>query len=164
MRSTRRILFLVLATAIAASACGDKLLHLSRMHRALAMHGSVVVYSRPNSLLGNAASLRLESAFQKAGHSVRLISNDRELDAAIRWSPPDVVIVDIADIAAVRELALVRDTVVPVVASTDRQVLHDAKRQYPAVIQSPAKPGKFVDAVDQAIDAKMARQDFQSHR
>jgi len=163
MKSASAVTALVLAGAISALACGDKLLHLSRIHRsAAAMHGSVVVFSRPDSLLANAASMRLDAALQKAGHTLRLVSSDRELAAAIRSSAPDVVIADIADVATVKRLASAKEIVVPVVANSDREALHAAKNQFAAVIPSPAKPGRFVDAVEDAMAARLTRQETDS--
>jgi DNA-binding NtrC family response regulator len=152
---------MVLSAAIAVSACGDKLLHLNRIHRmrAAAVSGSVVVFARPNSLLGNAANFHLERAFKDEGLGLRLVSTDRELAELIQSGKADVVIVDIADKDVVQRMASPTSLlVVPVVAKGDAKGEADAKH-FSAVIKSPAKSGKFVDAVDRAVDAQWAQQE-----
>jgi len=156
MRLASKIAFLVLTTAVAASACGDKLLHLSRIHRfhALASNGSVILFARPNSLLENAASFHLERAFKDEGLSLRLVRTDRELEEAIESGKVDVVIVDIADRDVVRRVTSSAPVlVVPVIAKGDANGEADAKH-FSAVIKTPAKSGKFVDAVDRAVGAQ----------
>src|SRR4051812_4223747 len=154
MKRTTAVALIAVAisfSAVAASACGDKLLHLSRIHRSHAFSntGSIVVFARPNSLLENAANIHLASAFQDAGHKLLLVNTDRELTQAIQSGVADVVIVDIADAALAQRLASTSPTttVIPVIAKGDRQSESDAKH-YVAVIKSPAKSGRFVDAVD----------------
>ena len=161
MKSTSAIALLVMTTAIGASACGDKLLHLSRIHRLhpSSVTGSVVVFAKPNSLLENAASFHLEKAFKDEGLGVRLVSTDRELMDLIQSGKADVVIVDIADTDAVQRLTSAAPLlVVPVIAKGDTKGEADAKH-FSSVIKSPAKSGKFVDAVDRAVDAQWALQE-----
>ena len=161
MKLTSAITLGVLSTAIAASACGDKLLHISRIHRSHtpAANGLVVVFARPNSLLENAAGFHLEKAFKDEGLGLRLVSTDSQLEEVIRSGKADVVIVDIADKDVVRSLASSTPLlVVPVIAKGDPKGEADAKH-FSAVIKSPAKSGKFVDAVDRAVDAQWAQQE-----
>ena len=98
------LVFLVLLSAPGASACGDKLLHLSRIHRphSATTSVSVVLYSRPESLLQDAASLSLSKAFRDAGHRLQLVSTERELAAAIQSGAADVLIMDMSDAPRVR--------------------------------------------------------------
>ena len=150
----------VLLAAITASACGDKLLHLSRIHhlRAMSSNGAVVIFSRPGSLLENVASLHLDKVFQEEGYHLVLVNTDSELALAIQAGVANVVITDIADTPRLARLASPAPLmVIPVVAKGDQELELDS-RQYPAVIRSPAKAGKFVDALDRAIDSKSARQ------
>ena len=160
MKSTRLVLF-VLASAIASFACGDKLLHLSRIHRLhpSTVEGAVVVFARPNSLLDNAASLHLEKAFKDEGLAVRLVSSEDELAEIVQSGKAVVVIVDISDKDVIQRLpAATSLLVVPVIAKGDLASQADAK-QFPAMIKSPAKSGKFVDAVDRAVDAQWDKQE-----
>jgi hypothetical protein len=152
------VLLFVSLAALGASACGDKLLHLSRIHRrnTFSGNGTVVVFSRPSSLLENAASINLAKAFQDAGLKLRLVNSERELADAIHFGVADVLIVDFADVGLVQRLtATTPPLVVPVIAKGDHKSEADAKH-YVAVIKSPAKSGKFVDAVDRVFDADWA--------
>jgi hypothetical protein len=158
-KTTAFVSIFILLTTLGAGACGDKLLHLSRIHRrnALPGNGTVVVFSRPNSLLENAASINLAKAFQDVGLKLRLVNSERELEEAIQFGFADVVIVDFADVGLVHRLSSnTSPLVVPVIAKGDVKSESDAKH-YVAVIKSPAKSGKFVDAVDRAFDADWAR-------
>jgi hypothetical protein len=160
MKVFQAVPLLVLTIAVSASACGDKLLHLSRIHRSHAPAGNamVVVFARPNSLLENAASFHLERAFKQEGVVLRLVSTDSELAEVLQSGKADVAIVDIADKDLVRKLASAASLlVVPVVAKGDSKGEADAKH-FAAVIKSPAKSGRFVDAVDRAVDAQWAQQ------
>jgi hypothetical protein len=154
------LVFLVLLSAPGASACGDKLLHLSRIHRPHSAYASVsvVLFSRPDSALEEATTLPLAKAFRGAGHRLQLVASERELIAAIKSGAADVVIVDMADVPLVRAMdppaALLLVPMVPKHAGRS----DSTAKAYDAVIQSPAKPGKFVDAVDRALDAQWARQ------
>jgi hypothetical protein len=150
----------ILFAAITASACGDKLLHLSRIHRlrVTAGNGAVVIFSRPGSLLENVASLHLDKAFQEEGYHLLLVNNDRELALAIQSGVANVVITDVADVPLLQGMTSpAAYMVIPAVAKGDRHGGIDAA-QYPAVIRAPAKPVAFVDALERAFDSKWARQ------
>jgi len=150
----------VLLASVAASACGDKILHLSRIHRlrALSSNGAVVIFSRPGSLLENVAGLHLDRVFQEEGYHLILVNTDRELALAIQSGVANVVITDLADAPLLQRLSSpARLMVIPVIAKAGQDRDIDS-RQYPAVIRAPAKAGKFVDALDRALDSKWARQ------
>jgi DNA-binding NtrC family response regulator len=154
------LVVLVLLSGEGASACGDKLLHLNRIHRlhAIGINSTVLIFSRPNSLLEAASGMKFEKAFRDEGYSLLLVNNDRDLAMALQSGAANVVIADIADAAAVRNMkAAAPLQIIPVVAKGDLKSESDAKR-YPAVIKSPAKPGKFLDAIDRTFDSNWARQ------
>lgn len=150
----------VLIAAITASACGDKLLHLNRIHRlhSMSSNGAVVIFSHPGSLLENVASLHLDKVFLEEGYHPVMVNSDRELALALQAGVASVVIADLRDTALLGRLSSPAPLIViPVVARDDRKSEIEA-RQYPAMIKSPAKAGKFVDALDRAFDSKWARQ------
>jgi DNA-binding NtrC family response regulator len=144
---------LILLSATAAFACGDKLLHLQRIHRGKAASVSVVIFSRPDSLLQDAATPQLIRAFQGEGHKLTFVKSDRDLRAALEAGVADVVIVDVADAGLLTDTRVEAVSVIAVVAKSDRQGVATAKR-YAAVLKSPAKPDNFLDAVDRALDAR----------
>ena len=148
---------LVLGTP-AMLACGDKLLHLSRIYR---HHGSadstVAVFARQNSLLDNVAALKLDKAFHDEGYKLLLINSDRDLEMAVQAGAADIIIADIADAGAIQQTAsAAKIPIIPVIKSDDSKSAAEAKH-YLAVIKSPVKPDKFLDALDRAFDSREMR-------
>lgn len=149
------IVVCLLLGANGAAACGDKLLYLGRIYRAHNVAGkTVAVFDRPNSLLANAATPKVAKAFQDEGYHLLLLNNHRDLIQALRSDVADVVIVDIADVGTIQKPALeARIPIIPVFDKRDSRLKVEAKR-YPAVIKSPVKPEKCLDALDQAFDSE----------
>jgi hypothetical protein len=151
--------FLCLSAAT-AWACGDKLLFLSRIYRHHGTAGNTVaVYARPHSLLENASAEELSKAFHQEGYHLLLINNDHDLAMALQSHAADVVIADIVDTAAIGESATAaRILIIPVINKDDPASAASAKR-FVAVIKSPAKTGKFLDALDRAFESGEKHQD-----
>jgi hypothetical protein len=150
----------VFMAAIAASACGDKLLRLNRIyrHHPMAADTTVLVFARRDSLLDGASTLSLEKVFREDGYRLLLVNNERELVRALQAGVADVVIADIVDAASIGNMVEAKSIlVIPVVAKGDLRSESDAKH-YVAVIRSPAKAGKFLDAVDRPFDSKLQHQ------
>ncbi len=99
--------FAILLHVTTASACGDKLLYLSRIyhHHSLA-DNTVAVYARPNSVLENVAALNLDKAFHEAGYRLILVRSDHDLANALQSGAADIIIADIADAPAIEQSAL----------------------------------------------------------
>jgi hypothetical protein len=144
---------IVLLSAPGASACGDKLLHLTRLHRSKTIPVSVVVFSRPNSLLQDAGTAQMSKAFENAGHKLTLVKSESDLQAAMRAGVAEVLIADLADTSSLPGVRGNSTSVVAVVAKSDREGLSAAKR-FDAVLKAPAKPDNFLDAVDRALESK----------
>jgi hypothetical protein len=152
------VLCLLLANT-SAPACGDKLLHLSRIHRRHTNSNfAVLVYSRPDSLLQNAADLHLEKTFHDEGYSVLFAKSEREVALALQSGAANAVISDIADAESVARLkSPIPFLLIPVLAKGDNRS-EDSVRQYPATIKAPARPDRYLDALDRAFDSKLGRQ------
>jgi hypothetical protein len=168
MRKTKTIsvLSLVLALAPGASACGDKLLHLNRIHRPhqSSVAASVILFSRSSSVLERAASLRLATAFQESGYKLTVLQNESELMAAIQAGTADILIMDMPDTSLMKNFnAKNFPFVIPVIEKNDRQAMAQGK-QYDVIIKSPAKAAKFVDAVDHALDTGLIRSASKANR
>lgn len=145
----------VLLAAVVVSACGDKLLRLNRIHRrhAVGEPVAVLVFSRPGSLLSNAANLRLEQTFQQEGYHVVLVNTEGELAAAVQSRVSDTVIADVADVPAVHSLDSPSPLVVIPVVAKGAAASADY-RLYQTVIKVPARGGTFLDAVDAVFEAR----------
>jgi hypothetical protein len=158
MKRTTGISFILLFAMSAntpLSACGDKLLHLSRIHRhhAVRAETTVAVFARPDSLLANTSAQDLEKHFREAGYRLLLVNNDRELALAVESGAADVVIADISDAPSVRRLsAATQPLVIPVIAKDFKG--SDELRKYPAKIKWPAGPDRFLDALDRVTESK----------
>jgi len=146
----------VLISSPSASACGDKLLRLTRLHRGKTTPVSVVVYARPNSLLQDVATMQMNKAFQSEGHKLTVIKSGRDLEAALQAGVADVLIADVSDASTVPGASRTAPPIVAVAAKADREGLSAAKR-FDAVVKAPAKPDNFLDAVDQALESKSNR-------
>jgi len=149
----------LLLSATAVLACGDKLLYLSRIYRHHGIANSTVaVFARPNSLLENAAALNLAKAFHEEGYHLLLVNSDRDLTMALQSGAADVVIADISDVEVIRQRASeAKVPIIPVIGKNHSWNKAEAK-QFVAIIKSPVKPDKFLDALDRAFDSREMRQ------
>jgi hypothetical protein len=152
-------------SSASAWACGDKLLFLSRIYR---HHGNsnniVAIYARQHSLLENVSAEELSKAFHSEGYHLLLVKNDHDLAMALQSHAADVVIADIADTPAIEEsAAAAKVSIIPVINKDDPASAASAKR-FVAVIKSPAKPGKFLDALDRAFESRDMHQDHAKAR
>jgi hypothetical protein len=152
------VLSCILLNTMPLSACGDKLLYLSRIyHHHGSANNTVAIFARPNSLLENVASLKLEKVFHEDGYHLLLVNSDRDLAMALQSGAADVVIADIADAAALEQAAQgSKIPIIPVISKDDAKSITSSKH-FLAVIKSPVKPDKFLDALDRAFDSKEMR-------
>lgn len=153
------IFFSVLMSVTTASACGDKLLYLSRIYR---HHGltdnTVAIFARPGSLLENIAAPNLDKTFHENGYHLLVVNSHRDLTLALQSGAPDIIIADIADATSIDQpSSMGKIPIIPVIKKDDSSNSSDAKH-YLAVIKSPVKPDKFLDALDRAFDSKEMHQ------
>lgn len=101
----------------ACQSCGSKAgVPFERIHPGHTA-GQVILFVRPDSAL-RSFNKRADLSFQleRSGHTVHLIDDDRNLDAAIRANRADVVLAEPADAMALRA-RLAGDSAAPVVLS-----------------------------------------------
>jgi hypothetical protein len=153
------IFFSALSSARPVSACGDKLLYLSRIYRHHELSNSTIaVYARPHSLLENAAGLKLDKVLHEEGYHLLLVNSESDLAMAIQSGTPDLVIADMGDVASIQQLtSTAKIPIVPVLKKDDSKSAADGKH-YVAVIKAPVNSDKFLDALDAAFDSKEMRQ------
>jgi hypothetical protein len=152
------VILCVLSSATTVSACGDKLLYLSRIYRHhRPANNTVAIFARPNSLLENAAALKLDKIFHEEGYHLLLVNSEHDLAMALQSGAADVVISDIADVEFIQQrVSAAKIPIIPVIGKDDPRSADNAKR-YVAVIKSPVKPDKFLDALDRAFESKEMR-------
>jgi hypothetical protein len=162
-----RVLPLVVALAVSlpvmypvAQACGDKFLMVgrgARFQRAYASvyPGKVLIYARPSS--DAKAAIRdpqLHKALRQAGHSVSVIEDWSLLEQALKTVPVDVVLVDVAEAAKLRDLMSASP------AHPDALYVAfptDAKSSKPALecpLKSSDRPLKYLDEVENTMKAR----------
>jgi hypothetical protein len=144
-------------------ACGDKFLIVTRGTRfqraAARTSASILVFANPASNLSKAlVNVPIEATLRKAGYKPTTVTTVAELDAALSRGGWDVVLVDVADSRVVsgRTGSAPAPVVLPVFYNVTGDELARAKKQYPAVLKSPTKSQPFLDAVDDALAARLA--------
>jgi hypothetical protein len=157
-------------------ACGDKLLMLGRGIRFQSRHtpraASVLLYL-PQTASGRPLSdPNLESALREAGHAVRSVTTNAELETALRSGTYDVVLANITDAPDLERVQSVTDrnaVVLPaiyLVAPADQQKAKQqskadrdkAAKEFTVVVEVPGRPGHYCLAVDKAMELKLKRE------
>jgi hypothetical protein len=147
-----------LAGVLPASACGDKLLYMSRIYRHHELNNTTIaVYARPHSLLENTASLKLDKAFQQEGYHLLVVNSQDDLAVAIQSGVPDVVVADLGDVASIDPLtAAAKIPIIPVLTNEEAKSATE-KKHFGASIKAPVNSDKFLDALDHAFELKELR-------
>jgi hypothetical protein len=156
-------------------ACGEKLLVLGRGIRFQSRHtpraATVLLYA-PESASGRPlADPNLESALEEAGHAVRAVTTNADLERALSSDGYDVVLANITDapeLERVRAVAERNAVVLPAVylvtpspQSSKPQIKADrenASRSFGVVVEVPGRPGHYCAAVDKAMELKLKRE------
>jgi hypothetical protein len=146
-------------------ACGDKFLHPgvgSRFQRAPIprVDAAVLVYATPRSTLPQAlARLSVDAMLRKAGYRTTSVTTAEEFERAITRGGWDVVLVDLADAAAVhaRIGGASGALLVAVAQDVSRAEAAHARKEYAAVLKSPTRGQAFVEAIDDALAARPAQ-------
>jgi hypothetical protein len=156
-------------------ACGEKLLMLGRGIRFQSRHtpraASVLLYL-PQSASGRPLSdPNLESALREAGHAVRAVTTNADLETALRSGTYDVVLANITDAPDLERAQAVTDlnaVVVPAVylvapapTQTKQQAKSDrdnATKAFGVMVEVPGRPGHYCAAVDKAMELKLKRE------
>jgi hypothetical protein len=156
-------------------ACGEKLLMIGRTIRFQSRHtpraASVLLYLPQSAGARPLADPNLESALREAGHAVRAVTTNIELETALRSGTYDVVlanVTDAADIDQARAMADPNAVVLPAVyllapgqppakpqSRADRE---SASKAFGVVVEVPGRPGHYCAAVDKAMELKLRRE------
>jgi hypothetical protein len=162
-------------------ACGEKLLMLGRGIRFQSRHtpraASVLLYL-PQSASGRPLTdPNLESALREAGHAVRAVTTNGDLETALRSGTYDVVLANVTDAPDLERAQAVTERnafVVPavyLVAPTTTQSKQQAKsdrdnatKAFGVVVEVPGRPGHYCAAVDKALELKLKRERSSARR
>lgn len=154
--------FLILSGAGATSdlyACGAKFLMANRGTRfgkvAIARHpAAVLVYANPSSVLPEAlGKVKVEEVLGRAGYRPTMVADRTAFEKALSEGEWDIVVVDLADSAAVRA-QLQGDNapmIVPVMLRPSKDDFKQAERDYGRVVKGPVKSQRFLETIDEAV-------------
>jgi hypothetical protein len=176
----RRMLVLIAIAAgaftqsVPLHACGDKLMMLGRGVRFQSKHtpraASVLLYL-PESATGQALTdPKLESALREAGHAVRAVTAQADLESALRAGGFDVVLANVThapELERAQAVAAGSAVVLPAIylvapgAPSKQQSKADrdkASKDFTVVVEVPGRPGHYCHAVDEAMELKLKRE------
>lgn len=135
-------------------ACGDKFLMVSRGTRyqraAVARRPAAILVAVSPKALG---SVSVDATLSKAGYRPTKVSGADELERALRQGGWDLVLVDLADGAAIRGRLQGGGgpVVLPVAHNATAASLAQAKKEYSHLVKSPVKSRALLEAIDDAL-------------
>jgi hypothetical protein len=150
----------LLADAGAALACGDKLLVLGRHVRSQRARGAIqrgsilVLLDQAGQLQAALRATDFGRDLELAGHRVRLVWSVRELGNEIGSGGYDIVIADIADVAALGpELAAAPGgpVLLPVVVNTTGDEWSEAAARFSCIRRSPSAGKHYLAVIEEAL-------------
>jgi hypothetical protein len=156
----------VLAGAIAAQGCGDKLLALGRGVRFARAYkaphpASILLFERADGSKGSAkAEAALASLLQQAGHSVSVSRTPEEVQKTVQARPVDLVMLSANDaeaIGAMLRALPARPTLVPVLYKPKKTDLAATEQRYHWAIAAPANPGPLLATIDAAVQSRLSQ-------
>ena len=160
---------LLLAGLLAAggsdlSACGDKSLAAGgiRMQRALAARypASVLIYTPSASRLNGAArELDLQKTLRLVGHSYREVASETDLQAQVDSGQFNILLADIADVAALRakfDSSASRVVIVPVLYRPTKAEAAAAAKQGRFLIKAPGRAAQYLTTIAEAVASRGA--------
>lgn len=155
------ILLAFFLTAVAAYACGDKLMLVMRVRLAQLKMGrpvAILAYTQrdlPSSAL--VRQIQLQPAVKKAGHRFQFIDDTTKLDDALKAEKYDLVL---ADVAVAEELnqrvrsSPFRPVVLPVAYKSTKLEDSAAQKKFHCLLKAPSDSDQYFEAIDQALQWK----------
>jgi hypothetical protein len=152
-----------LVSSVDVSACGDKFLIVGRGTRfqrasVARMSAAILVYANPATNMTKAlANVPVESVLRKAGYKPTVVTSNNEFESALGRGGWDLVVVDLAEGPQVigRMRAADGPAVLPVAYNPSSNDLANARKQFTRVLKSPTKSQPFLDAIDEALAARL---------
>ena len=141
-------------------ACGEKFLVVSRGTRfqragMARQPANILVYANPTSTLPKSLEkAEVDETLRKAGYKSSSVNDPKQLEQILRKGGWDLVIADLADGSAVRNVvagAAKEPMILPVAYRPTGNEIAQAKKDYPRVIKGPVKSQAFLEAVDEAL-------------
>ena len=159
---------LVVATttlaAVAALACGDKLMLFARGARfgqvyPRAHAASILAYMPQNSAVPAVVrDLEIDPALKQAGHKLQLVQDPAALDEALKTGKYDFVLADVADAEGLEQQvrsAPSRPMMLPVVYKPSKAEEAAAGEKFRFVLKAPSKADRYLATIDKAMELKL---------
>jgi hypothetical protein len=143
-----------------AHACGDKFLMVgrgARFQRAYASvyPGKVLIYARPSTDLKAAIrDPQLHKALRQAGHAVSVIEDWALLEQALKQVPFDVVLVDVAEAARLRDLVAVSPAHPEALYVAFASKAKTASPEVACRLKSSDRPLKYLDEIENTMKTR----------
>jgi hypothetical protein len=143
-----------------AHACGDKFLMVgrgARFQRAYASvyPGKVLIYARPSTDLKAAIrDPQLHKALRQAGHAVSVIEDWALLEQALKVTPVDLVLVDVAEATRLRDLVALSPTHPEALYVASASKVKTASPEFVCRLKSSDRPLKYLDEIENAMKTR----------
>jgi hypothetical protein len=153
---------LLLLSGTTAFGCGDKLLAFGRGLRFqrwyAAQRANLVIYS-PGGL-SNAAlgSGKLQTTLRGAVRSLQVVQDGSQLDQALKSGKVDVLLVDLADLAAIvsqLQSAPSKPVILPVLVKPSKAGLAAAQKEHKQALKADGADIEYLAAIDEAMKSRL---------
>jgi hypothetical protein len=166
----RRLLDAALLLAVSgllsttALACGDKLV-LSignlrfRQVNESPRPASILAYTPGNSRVAEVVKeLEQQSAGKRVGLTFYSLDDPGRLDEVLRTQKYDLLLVDAGDADNLQrhaQLVPSKPVVLPVVYQSSKSAAAEAEKRFHCVLTAPNSPGRYLSAIDRAMEFKL---------
>ena len=149
--------------ATAAFACGDKLMLTTGNLRFREMSAgqrsaSILAYTPRNSPVGEVMKeLEQQSAGKRTGLTFRSFDDPARLEEVLRTHKYDLLLVDAVDADNLQRQAQSvpsQTVVVPVVPQSSKAAAAQAEKKFHCVLTAPNSLGRYLSAIDRAMEFK----------
>lgn len=148
----------------AAFACGDKLILTIgnlrfRQMSAGPRSASILAYTPRNSRVGEVVKeLEQQSAGKRTGLTFRSFDDPARLEESLRIQKYDLLLVDAGDADNLQRQAqsvFSKPVVVPVVPQSNKAAAVQAEKKFHCVLTVPNSLGRYLSAIDRAMEVKL---------
>lgn len=148
-----------LLAAPAADACGDKFLRMGRALRIArsARPASILIYMNPASAVPAAAKdLKLSSSLVQAGHRIKAVARQDDLEAELRSGAYDIVVGEAAAATLVQHLhtGKTRPRFLPLLHKATKGELAVAEKQYRCFLAAPGRVHAALAEIDHVMEER----------
>ena len=148
----------------AAFACGDKLIltignvRFSQINESL-RPASILAYTPRNSPVAEVLKqLEQQSAGKRVGLTFRSFDDPARLDEVLRAHKYDLLLVDAGEADKLElqaQSVSSKPVILPVVSQSSKVAAAQAEKKFHCVLRVPNSPGRYLSAIDRAMEFKL---------